>query len=560
MNEILVNDIKQTCGYFHDPNPQDFVKLAQLWAAWTLIENIGNASETISSETQSKIQALIEDCQPENKDSWHEIKSHSAYVRAFPMDIAHTFKRLAANLAYLGYFSKASKIADYLGEKREHSDAYYAIACTLATSEKIDEAIATLLKLGDESSGRLFSLAAHIEKQGNLANALTVAQAIANTATKDNALQNLAIKFAVKEKFDKAIEIAQLIKDRDDYDYTIGQIIIAAAEKGNVELGFELLQSIKRKYSYAPVRFAIASELLKRGQLDQAQTLIDDALTKIIPDYHYFYMADIFARNNQAEQVMFAFNALKPPQIHARTNFEVLAELAPAMVQVGKFDELEKYILSIELPKKRTEARLYFAAELLEAEELDYALKLFRKVRNRTRTNWIKQTLAAALKYQGRFAEAVTIFKTIDDPLIQGETLEQMAYHIKDEEEAQQLIQLAESIEKFEAKDHVLRTIAVTLAQNGDIEKALEIAFNRKHYPRNLETFFWNIAKYSAQHYYYAAAFSALGLRNLPEFLSALTDWSLEKEVFLKTMQSICQIFGWHYPEYAEIAKLLTEE
>ncbi|MBW4499643.1 MAG: hypothetical protein KME57_08755 [Scytonema hyalinum WJT4-NPBG1] len=454
-------------------------------------------------------------------------------------------RQLSIALAEVKYFTDAEQVAQTVEDYRDRAETLRQLAVALAQVGQQTNALTIFTEAGEidqaiKSSGSqaqaLRQLAFALAQVGQFNKAEQVAQAIQGSENRALVFKDLAVTLIqlghqseAMTFFKKAEEIAQINKS----DLLLNKISLALtqteqfAEAERVALVIKNAESralalnnlatalIQTEQQSEAVTFLLkAEEIARNGKSNSALRIVARSLTKI-------------GKFTEAEQAALAINFLE-------SRSEALRELVVTLVQTEQFAEAERVARSIESINSRTWALKELINALVHAGQFTQAEQLARSIEVARSRALALKWFASALAKAGRFTEAEQVAQSIEDSKIQSETVTD-------------LIQLRQAV-KVEGG----LTESSNVAQNIKLEeRQLDVL---KHSPVN-----------ATQAINFEEALVAIGLLELNEFLSVLSEWApafekVELGLSVTVLSEAVRIAGWVHPDWRKISELLNTQ
>jgi len=329
--------------------------------------------------------------------------------------------------------------------------------------------------------------------------------------------------------FKKAEEIAQINKS----DLLLNQISLALTQTEQFAEAERVALVIKNAESRALALNNLATALLQTEQQSEAVTFLLKA-EEIARNGKSNSALRIVARSltkirkfTEAQQAALAISFLE-------SRSEALKELVVALVQIEQFTEAEQLARSIEARGSRTSALKELVSALVHARKFAEAEQIARSIEAPGSRALVLKGLANALAKAGRFTDAEQIAQSIEDTEIQSETLTdlvQIRQTVEVEKGLTESSNVAQNIKLKEKQSDVLEHSPVTATQAMNFEEALV----------------------------------AIGLLELNEFLSVLSEWALAFEkvelgLSVTVLSEAVRIAGWVHPDWRKISELLNTQ
>jgi tetratricopeptide (TPR) repeat protein len=453
--------------------------------------------------------------------------------------------QLAIALAEVQYFIEAEQLAQSIEDYRDRAETLRQLAVALVQAGKHTNALTTFAEAGEidqavESSGSqtkaLRQLAFALAKVGQFSKAEQVVQAIQGDESRALAFKDLAVTLIqlghhaeAMTFFKKAEEAAPISK----YNSILSKLVLALTQTEQFTEAERVALVIENAESRALALNNLAIALIQSGQQFKAVALLlkaeeiarnsqsNTAVRLLVPS-----LAKV-GKFTEAEQAALAIS-------WRESRSEALRELVIALVQTEQFTEAERVAGAIESINSQTSAlrglihALVYAGQFTEAERLARCIEV-----PRSRALALK-SLASALAQAGRFTDADKVAQSIEDSKIQVQTvtdLVQIRRAVEVEEGLTESSNVAQNIKLEERQSDVLEHSPVTATQAINFEEALV----------------------------------AIGLLELNEFLSVLSEWApafekVESGLSVTVLSEAVQIAGWVHPDWRKISKLLNTQ
>jgi tetratricopeptide (TPR) repeat protein len=453
--------------------------------------------------------------------------------------------QLAVALAEVQYFTEAEQLAQSIEDYRDRAETLRQLAVALVQAGKHTNALTTFAEAGEidqavESSGSqtkaLRQLAFALAKVGQFSKAEQVTQAIKGSESRALIFKDLAVtliqlghRAEAMTFFKKAEEVAQISKSNSIFS----KLALALIQTEQFTEAERVALIIERAESGALALNNIAIALIQAGQQLKAIALLlkageiarnsksNTALRQVARS-----LAEV-GQFIEAEQAALAISFLE-------SRSEALRELVVALVQTEQFTEAERVARSIESINSRTWALKELINALVQAGQFTQAEQLARSIEVARSRALALKWLASALAKAGRFTDAEQVAQSIEDTKIQSETvtdLVQIRQTVEVEEGLTASSKVAQNIKLEERQSDVLEHSPVTATQAMNFEEALV----------------------------------AVGLLELNEFLSVLSEWTpafekVELGLSVTVLSEAVRIAGWVHPDWRKISELLNTQ
>jgi tetratricopeptide (TPR) repeat protein len=453
--------------------------------------------------------------------------------------------QLSITLAEVKYFTDAEQVAQTVEDYRDRAETLRQLAVALAQEEKQTNALTIFTEAGEidqaiNSSGSqaqsLRQLAFALAQVGQFNKAEQVAQAIQGSENRALVFKDLAVNLIqlgyqseAMTFFKKAEEIAQTNKS----DSLLSKISLALTQTEQFAEAERVVLVIKNAESRALALNNLATALIQTEQQSEAVTFLLKA-EEIARNGKSNSALRIVARSltkigkfTEAEQAALAISFLE-------SRSEALKELVVALAWTEQFSEAKRLTQSIEAIGSRTSALKELVNALVRIGQFTEAEQLARSIEvPRSRALALKG-LASALAKAGRFTDAEQVAQFIDDSKIQSETvtdLVQIRQTVEAEKGLTESSNVAQNIKLEEKQLDVLEHSPVTATQAINFEEALV----------------------------------AIGLLELNEFLSILSEWTsafekVELGLSVTVLSEAVRIAGWVHPDWRKISELLNTQ
>ena len=454
-------------------------------------------------------------------------------------------RQLSIALAEVKYFTDAEQVAQTVEDYRDRAETLRQLAVALAQAGQQTNALTILTEAGEidqaiRSNGSqdqaLRQLAVALAQVGQFNKAEQVAQAIQGSENRTLVFKDLAVTLLqlghqseAMTFFKKAEEIAQINKP----DFLLSEISLALTQTEQFAEAERVALVIKNAESRALALNNLATALLQTEQQSEAVTFLLKA-EEIARNGKSNSALRIVARSltkigkfTEAEQAAKAISFLE-------SRSEALRELVVALVQIEQFTKGEQLARSIEAPGSRTSALKELVSALVHARQFAEAEQIARSIEAPGSRALVLKGLANALVKAGRFTDAEEIAQSIEDTEIQSETvtdLVQIRQTVEVEKALTESSNVPQNIKLEEKQSDVLEHSPVTATQAMNFEEALV----------------------------------AIGLLELNEFLSVLSEWVLAFEkvelgLSVTVLSEAVRIAGWVHPDWRKISELLNTQ
>jgi tetratricopeptide (TPR) repeat protein len=507
---------------------------------------------------------------------------------------AKAFSQLTIALAQVGQFLKAKKLIPNINSRETQVESLSQLATVLIQEKQQSEAVKAFAEAREiaqtienyknriEALSKLATALAHVEQKSEavevFAEARETAQFIEDSKERDKLLCQMAIALAEVQYFTEAEQVAQTVEDYRHRAETLRQLAVALVQAGKQTDALttftgagEIDQALESSGSLTKALIQLAFALVQGGQFSKAKkvalaindtsrilTFIDlaVALNQAGQKLEVVAFLGEIARNSSksdgksdvvlrqlartlAEVGQFVEAELAALAISfLESRSEALRELVVALVQTEQFTEAERVARAIEAPGSRTSAlrslhALVHAGQFTQAKQLAHSIQP-----GRSRALALKGLVSAlakavsALAKAGRFTDPEQVAQSIDDSKIQSEAvtdLIQLRQAVEVEEGLTASSKVAQNIRLEERQSNVLEHSPVTATQAMNFEEALV----------------------------------AIGLLELNEFLSVLSEWApafekVELGLSVTVLSEAVRIAGWVHPDWRKISELLN--
>ncbi len=331
------------------------------------------------------------------------------------------------------------------------------------------------------------------ESEDILSAVLRVTETVKNADSYDELASALALRYAAREDFDRAVEVADTINDPYTQERTIADIAVKSAAAGHEDGALELVDSLEDFSHQTTALSQLAVAHAAAGEFDRAVELAsgmeDNSST----------LAEIAAQCATAgdfERALDITETLDLPLYRALA----LARIADAFLKAGRTDEATELLtqardetLEIDTDDERASTRAEIALRLAEAGQAEQAAEVFTQAiedAELAQDPYRETTLAQIAVSHARLKQydmAVAVTEKINDVYVAADTLANLATIERAEEgreaDALQLLndayELLKEDEPEVQKEEVQRwralaTVAVRYAEFGEHAQALK--------------------------------------------------------------------------------------
>ena len=320
----------------------------------------------------------------------------------------------------------------------------------------------------------LKELSVQLTSQGKIKHALECAYAIVDKKDKYLAIKNISIELVKEGKIDKALKCAEGIGGSDNHDWmsiTLAEISSELFNKGKVDQATSIMQEalqcargISDGYSYwkCNALIDIVVDLNKQGMLEEADILVQDVL-KFIPQLSNYFWKD-----------------------------DVLKKISLELVKQGKLaDALERVR---EMPSDGTKrvALIEIIKELVKQGNLEKANELTKSTHDESHKNEASQSISSELALEGKIEEALEYTISISDEYYKNRALHSISIALVIQGKIEESLQVASKISSERASNsRVLKEASVELRKQGKHTKAIDVLRESLDWAHGIDDDFW---------------------------------------------------------------------
>lgn len=334
-----------------------------------------------------------------------------------------------------------------------------------------------------------------LQIQDALGGALRVAGAVKNAEGYDELAAAISQRYAVREDYDRAVELADTINDPYTRDRTLSEVAVKAAAAGQDEYAFELLASIEDLSHQDTGASSIAIAHASAGELDRAVEIADamednsatlaEIAAQCAAHAEYERALSLVERLDFPLYAALALMRIAGSYIDAGHTSEATELLSTALGKAAAIDTLDEKATTL------SEIALKFSAagqEEQAAQIMSQALAVAEHAETVYREAALSQ-IAASHSRLGQYDAAVKITEKIEDVYQAAATLITLAVIEHEDEtrhaEAQQLLSDAYDLIREEVPDtqrdetqrnSLLALIILRHAEFGQAEQARKAA------------------------------------------------------------------------------------
>ncbi len=384
---------------------------------------------------------------------------------------------IVRSLAAQGETERGLQIAQSLEREQDK-------AVLLAEAGAVEEALQIAETLeGREKTEILASITTALARTGKLDQALDLANSIQKNYFQGFAFWNIVKHLIEVEQWEQALEVAQVVQDNynqenADAEFSSSshlqaffEIAVALTDTGKLEQALQVTELIDDEFKgfKAPVLGSIALEFAKEGKFEQALEIVRGTES----NYDDSQIGIELAKAGKLRSARQIAESLQ--EDYSKT--EVLSVIAIQLTNSGKLAEAIQIAQS---PKDERNQGLIFgsiAKVLARAGQLDEALQLTQQAPI-SEKNEITGKVAEGL-IVNNFDGAVNIFQSLEDNPRKYWIARNMAVALAVDGQVDKALYFSESLEIPYYNANVaslLEQIAVNFARLGDFEKALEIS------------------------------------------------------------------------------------
>ncbi len=430
---------------------------------------------------------------------------------------------LAEALAQTGRRDEAIEVTRSIQDYQDRASALHIVARVLAqtgdlrANSLVEEAV-QLVRSRDpyQQLDPLIKLATALAKVGNqltsaiFERAIALARFLPDDRDWSQSRRDLAVALLRAGRFTEAEEVRELVKNAILFEEVQSELAAALAEAGRFDEALSIACSIERDVEQATALGRVTVELAESGCLDEARQVL----------------------------------ASIPRDFNRATS---LIALAAVLVRIGDdsaeatFGDAYKQALSIDEG---------YLSDLLQATALS--------------------DLAVAFAHAGRFDKAMEIVPLIRATIdwaraMGGIALAWIQIHPDQQDQADTLFnavwRLGQDLQDDWERGRVLLVLAEALAKGERLEEAKKAALLIQAPLQRSEALTDLAAAYARAHQF-SEALTALGTRELDDFLQSLAEWAeafeqVEPAFSVAVLREASEVAGWVRPDWWQIHELL---
>ncbi len=397
---------------------------------------------------------------------------------------------VAVNFAKLGNLDRALEITKSIDESyrwRTLGD----IAIELATAGEVEQSLA-LAESVDQYQDSLFAVvASKLAEVGEVEQALQLSENKEDADSQANILGGIAVGLGVRGDFDRGLAIAQSIEEDDVKAGAMGEIIVELIQAQKFAQGMAVTQSLNQSVgntnSKALVLQAIGINFAQEKQFDLAMQVVEmldfqpeDENPIVVSGLHMGILRVVATSQAEIGNVDEALQIAE--SLDAGDQVLIFHEVVRVLVASGESDRALQLAQSLDfnydksvfgdLDKEYVESILgTIAIALVKEGDVDKGLELARSLEEYQQIAAITE-IAGFWIEEGEIEQALQLTKTIKDYPTWASS--SVAVKLAQAGEIELAMEIAESIQD-QYKDLVLAHVAGYFAQEGDIDKAKEI-------------------------------------------------------------------------------------
>ena len=528
------------------------IKKEQISAAVKAFTEAREIAQTIE-DYRTKIEALIKlataiahvEQKPEAVEVFAEARDTGQIIED-SKERDKVLCQLAIALVEVQYFTEAEQVAQTVEDYRHRAETLRQLAVALVQAGKQTNALTTFTEAGE------------------------IDQAIEICASQTKALRQLALALAQAGQFSQAEQVAQAIQGSESRALAFKDLAVTLIQLGHqaeamtfFKKAEEVAHTISKPDS---ILSKIALALAYAGQFTEAEQV---ALAIKNPTNRALALNDLAIALNQAGQQLEAVVLfLKAGEIarNSKSN-AALRELASSLAEVGQFIEAEQAALAISFLESRSEALRELVIALVQSEQFTEAERMARSIESINSRRWALKELINGLVHAGQFTQAKQLAHSIELGRSRALALKWLASALAKAGQFIDAEQIAQSIDDSKIQSETV-TDLIQLRQAVKIEGALTESSNVAQNIK-LEVKQSNVLKHSpvtaTQVINFEEALVAVGLLELNEFLSVLSEWAptfekLELKLSVTVLSEAVRIAGWVHPDWRKISGLLNTQ
>lgn len=369
-------------------------------------------------------------------------------------------------------FAIAKRIQDPSARKKSLT----AIAKAYATMGNHDRAkeIATLLAGAKTGSTRLMILsdiALTLASQSKYPEAISFVDHLSNPSEKDYIYENLALYFFSQNLINEAKSCmskttSPIILSRIQRKY-----IDVLLDSNNLDLAFDIAKSIK---SISERESAFSSMCIGLAKAENYQALsnclseIQDADTK---DQTYKTLVEVFGKNGDFKRSLIYLDLIHNPLILNQAQLMLIGYYA----EKQKFESAYALSELITVDQLKSEALSKIAIELTTYNQLDNALDVIETIESETIRERTYVIICEKLAIKGRFEDALSVVKNINDPEKARLIIIQAATKFGERKDYLHPTLLINQIQEYPLRHEAMSAFLVSFAPFGSIDKLKEL-------------------------------------------------------------------------------------
>lgn len=326
---------------------------------------------------------------------------------------------IAENLVKARQYDQAIKLVDTIKIKYQPVRVLLRLTNSLAQAGQIDRAlqVANTIQLGDSKAFVLYGIAKTLAEAGNYEEALRIADTIADTddvrSQKQGAFVNIADKLASSGKIDLALQVANRL-DSFSKGRVLGAIASNLAKTGQFNQAMQLVETIKNDPLKAEALAHLAENLTETNQLEQVLQMVEKIeYGSTEKEFTISRIAISFAKVGEFDRAWQLASTSK----NSLGKANVLRSIIRSLAQAGQYDRAKKMASTMkDCPNKAT-VFVDIAASLAEVGKIADAVQVVSSIKERTTLpdQWLSDTVMVLTDERKKYEPALQMANMIGD-------------------------------------------------------------------------------------------------------------------------------------------------
>jgi tetratricopeptide (TPR) repeat protein len=323
--------------------------------------------------------------------------------------------RVAENLVSVGQYDQAIKVVNNTFKvEYEPLRVLGSLAKSLAQAGQIDRAlrVANTAQLSEHKTVVLASIAETLAEGGNYEEALRIANTDEMKGRNQGALANIAYKLASSGKSDLALQVANRL-DGSSKASVLGAIASNLAKTGQFNQAMQLVETIKNDPFKAEALARLAQNLSEVSQLEQVLQMVEKIEDGSMEKESTMYsLAISFAKVGQFDRAL----QLASTSRNDLGQADVSRSITRSLAQAGQYDRAKKVASTMEGPVKDM-AFVDIAASLAEVGKIAEAVQIVSSIEDRAPfpDYWFSNTVMVLSYERKKYEPALEMVNAIGD-------------------------------------------------------------------------------------------------------------------------------------------------